>query len=49
MTKTVITSNDHYKDDDDDDYSRQRNDYQLLVYDGMAIDMMMNIVTIDDN
>ena len=25
------------------------NEYQLLVYDGMVIDMMMNIVTIDDN
>ena len=28
---------------------RINNDYQLLVYDGMAIDMMLNIVIIDDN
>ena len=28
---------------------RINNEYQLLVYDGMVIDMMMNIVTIDDN
>ena len=54
MANNIVIANAHCNGDDDH-YRNLRplilinNDYPLLVYDGMAIDMMMNIVIIDDS